>query len=291
MDLWTTLNTVAARFSGEFALWAQRLSPPGPPVAFGAVDKPQEAASTLKLWILGAAAEHLSQNPHEAARPLHLDQRDQTDGSGILKDLEPPMQLSWVNALTLMIAISDNSAANLLIRHLGVDHINRHLARWGFTESRLLGRLDFQRPGPLALTCARELAQYLRRLWIGADFSDDQAARVRQILARQQFKTLAIRQLPYRLWDTQGGTAAPDLIIASKSGARVGVRNEAAWVHAPWGDYVYALMSWNCRDPRFHPDNEAERLLPWVTRALFAHYAPDGVNARAQRSGSNPTNT
>src|SRR5207302_522350 len=56
-------------------------------------------------------------------------------GSGVLKDLTPPVALPVRDLATLMIVVSDNTAANLMIDLVGIDAINRSMRALGLTAT------------------------------------------------------------------------------------------------------------------------------------------------------------
>ena len=53
--------------------------------------------------------------------------------------LDPGLNPTWNDLMTLMIGPSDNTATNAWIRRLGVEAINARMASLGFEHIRLLG--------------------------------------------------------------------------------------------------------------------------------------------------------
>jgi beta-lactamase class A len=97
------------------------------------------------------------------------------------------------------------------------------------------------------------------------------------ILAKQQFTGLLTRQLPYDPFDEEEGVASTSAVrIASKYGAVRGVRNDVGLVTTSKTTYAIALMSKDCADQRFHPDNEAALVLPQISRLIYEHYQGHG---------------
>ena len=127
-------------------------------------DEPRKAASTIKIAILIALFRAID------AGNLRLDERrplreaDKVPGSGVLKALGAGLPLSLHDLAHLMIAISDNSASNMLIDAVGLDAVNAAIGDLDCTGT-VLGRRIYGRaalPGePENLTTARDLTRLL----------------------------------------------------------------------------------------------------------------------------------
>ena len=93
--------------------------------------------------------------------------------SGILRELSPGLDLTLRDYATLMIVVSDNIATNVLIDLLGIDRINQTMAEFGFSQTKLRGRLDFPKIGRdarnLAVTTPSNLAAMMEALATGTD--------------------------------------------------------------------------------------------------------------------------
>ncbi len=99
-------------------------------------DVPFPSASVIKLFILS-----YYQGKEDTLLPVT---RKDMVGTSIISELklkEVPLK----DALTFMIASSDNTATNLLIKHAGMDSINAHIKEIGCTHT-VLGRkmMDFK---------------------------------------------------------------------------------------------------------------------------------------------------
>ena len=86
-------------------------------------DTPVQTASVIKLAIL---YEGLKQNPCQGKvhfdDRIHVSKQDQVEGSGVLLFFDTPLCLSFRDVLTMMIVMSDNTATNLAIDHLGLQN-------------------------------------------------------------------------------------------------------------------------------------------------------------------------
>jgi beta-lactamase class A len=96
-------------------------------------------------------------------------------GTGILQEHAADTTIAWRRLAELMIAVSDNSATNAIIRGVGMDAVNADLASWGLTHTRLRRlMMDFeaQRRGFENTTTPREMNAILRRFAGNTDFID-----------------------------------------------------------------------------------------------------------------------
>jgi beta-lactamase class A len=77
-----------------------------------------------------------------------LHDEDRVLGSGVLAHLQAGLDLTLADLLTLMIAVSDNTATNLVINRVGLDAVNATMHALGMRDSALgrhtLGRLPVE---------------------------------------------------------------------------------------------------------------------------------------------------
>ncbi|KRK49516.1 serine hydrolase [Secundilactobacillus kimchicus] len=94
------------------------------------------AASIIKLAILAT----LMDQEEDMAKPIRLASQGVVGGAGVLQELGSGTY-SLRDVAALMISVSDNTAANLLIDYLGMATINDWLGRNGYHETGLNRRL------------------------------------------------------------------------------------------------------------------------------------------------------
>jgi beta-lactamase class A len=205
------------------------------------------------------------------------------DGSGVLKDLTPGLRLSLRDAATLMITASDNVAANLLIRRLGVGAINRGARAAGAGGTHLAGPMLGRRWGRSSST-ARDLGALVTRMARRTAVSPAASRQMLDIMRRERHDEIVGRLLPDV--DAGGRPLRRAWRVASKSGSMGGVRNDAALVRGNGLSYVVALMSQDCTDPRCSPDNEATLCLARVARAVHDHVAAAGGASQSREAPS-----
>src|SRR2546421_4341658 len=148
------------RFSGVLAVWVHDLHRHQ---TFGLrADEPTEPASAIKLFVLLELFRQAEVGALTLDEEIEVRERDMVDGSGVLKDLTPGLRLTLRDAATLMVTVSDNVAANVLIGRLGVGAINRGARAAGATCTHLGGSLLRRRQGA-SYTSARDLGWLLTK--------------------------------------------------------------------------------------------------------------------------------
>jgi beta-lactamase class A len=130
-------------------------------------DRVLPAASTIKLPILIALFQDVDLGKINLSEQLTIDQKSIAGGSGDLQEQKPGTQVSILVAATKTIAISDNTATNLLIRRLGgAEVLNQRFRNWGLqatTINRPLPDLEGKN-----VTTTRELARMMRSIDVAA---------------------------------------------------------------------------------------------------------------------------
>jgi beta-lactamase class A len=129
-DAWSAGEAI---LGGVPCRWSAAVVAPDGALLWGhAPDERCKAASTIKIAILIALfrAIEAGELRLDARRELHA--ADKVPGSGVLRALDDGLALTLHDLAHLMIAISDNSASNMLIEAVGLAAVNavlRDLAR------------------------------------------------------------------------------------------------------------------------------------------------------------------
>ena len=165
------LQSIAAAHHGKVAVYAHNLKT-GATASFDA-DEAVQTASTIKMGILLDAAEQIRAGKAALDERLVLTKANQVPGSGVLGQLTAPLSLTLGDTLHLMVVLSDNTATNLAIDRLGLEHINATLRAAGLKSTVLYKKVYMPAQGPmpadqpqfgLGKTTAREMASIMERL-------------------------------------------------------------------------------------------------------------------------------
>jgi beta-lactamase class A len=285
------IDPMIASFHGKVSLYAKDLAT-GQSIEIDA-DEPVPTASVIKLGILYTALEQIRAGHAHFGDRLTLRHDDQVPGSGVLLFFDTPITLTLKDALTLMIAESDNTATNLVIDHLGIKTIDDQIAALGMKDTWLYKKVYQPTVGPmppdqpkfgLGKTTAREMGELMERfvtcdLGPGPIGSAPPAAPVspgdRDLckaaihMLKVQFFRNSIPRYLEKLDTTEGDSA-----IANKSGALDHVRNDVGAVTTKHGTIVISEFTHDNADASWTPDNEGEVLMAKIAKAIVDAWTP-----------------
>ncbi|MEO3873893.1 serine hydrolase [Nonomuraea sp. B12E4] len=106
------------------------------PVHSIAADKVRPLGSMFKLYVLGAVAEAVERGEFGWNTQLTIEPELKSLPSGQLQDRPDGSKVSVLEAAKLMISISDNTAADLLIHKVGRKAVERTTRAWGGHDKR-----------------------------------------------------------------------------------------------------------------------------------------------------------
>lgn len=188
-------------------------------------DEAVPAASTIKVPILAAVLREVDRGRLRLQCRIPLPPR-RTGGSGVLQSMTGVEELTLADLLTLMIAVSDNTATNAVIETTGMGPINAFCAELGL-RGTVLRRLMMD-----AEAAARGLENTTTAL--------DQA-RLLEALAGDTVLTEPLRAFAMRALEAQQfNDALPALLpdgarVAHKTGELPGVRHDVGIITAAGG--------------------------------------------------------
>jgi beta-lactamase class A len=197
-------------------------------------------ASSIKIAVLAELFHQAQQSAHGVSGKATLTDRyvvraaDIVPDSSILGGLTPEVSsLTNRDLATIMVAVSDNSATNVLIDRIGMDNVVRLTESLGLAHTQLRRKMmDLQAAaqGRENISTPREMMELLEQLYrgkvIGPPLLDD----FFNVLATNKNSWIP-RDLP------------ADLKIANKPGELEGVRNDSGIVFLKNRPYVICIMT------------------------------------------------
>ncbi|MFT4114703.1 serine hydrolase [Silvibacterium sp.] len=274
------LQSLIAGHQGHAAVFAEDLAT-GHTVAIDA-DTPVQTASVIKLTILYTALEEIRDGKVSFTDKLTLTRGGQVPGSGVLTFFDTPVTLTFKDALTMMIVMSDNTATNLAIDHLGLKNIDDQIVALGLKNTWLYKKVFQPAEGPmpadqkqfgLGKTTAREMASLFERFVtcnlnapgtnIPATTEDHDLCEAAMHMLRNQFYRDSIP----RYLESVDSTEAPSE-IANKTGALDAVRNDVGVVYTKSGPIVLSEFTWDNKDTSWTVDNAAEVLMAKIAKEI-----------------------
>lgn len=220
------------------------------------------AASVIKLPVLVEALRQAQSGRLSLEERLPVRAEDKVGGFGILKDLESVVEVTLLDLLTLMVIVSDNTAANLCIERVGMAAVNESMAALGLRgtalqrkmmdmEARQRGLDNFTTPADVAL-----LLELLASKQILTPEGCDLAIGV---MRRQQVRDRLPLYLPQ------------EISVAHKTGELPEVRHDVGIVLVERGPVVIAALTkgFATRLGRGLVGGEASVLIAEVGRAVY----------------------
>lgn len=286
--LLTRLQSLSQAHHGKVAFYAENLKT-GETVSLDA-DTPVQTASVIKLTVLYEALEQIRAGKAHFEDPISLQHSDQVSGSGILTFFDTPQVLTFKDILTLMIIMSDNTATNLAIDHLGLKNIDDRIVALGLKNTWLYKKVMKPAEGPvpadqkqfgLGKTTPREMASVMKRF---VTCRLDNAATVSQVSATDQklcdaamfmLKNQFYRDSIPRYLERADSTESLSQ-IANKTGALDAVRNDVGVVFTAQGPIVISGFTYENKDQSWTVDNEAEVLLARMAKEVVQSWASSG---------------
>lgn len=281
-SIYDALSKLDEQFSGILGVAARGLEgqPARRPAISFRAGEVFPSASVIKLPILVEAFRQVDEGLLDLSERRVLRAEDRVGGSGVLKELEPGVALTWRDLLTLMIVVSDNTATNMVIEKIGIDAVNASAQKWGLEQTYLAGPLmvpperqtQAQREGRRSTVSPADMVDLLTALHRRQILSEASCQQVLEILGRQHSSFLG-RELGYDLDAVEAGTST--LHIASKTGSIEGVRNDVGIITTPQGVYAIAVMTKDSKDLGFTSDNEGEAVVARASRLVYDHWILD----------------
>lgn len=286
-SLQRTLEAIAAQHHGKVAMFAENLKT-GRTVGIHP-DEPVQTASVIKLTILYEAIEQVRSGKVSLADRIVLRKADQVPGSGVLSFFDTPVTLTLKDALTMMITMSDNTATNLVIDHIGIASVNRRIQKLGLKNTYLYKKIFQPAEGPLPAdqkqfgigkTTPREMAKVMEKI-VNCELAepgtspqpqDRQLCGVMLHMLRNQFYRSGIPRY------LEIGYPDADAAIANKTGSLDDVRNDVAAVDAKQGMLILSIFTYDNRDQIWSVDDEGDLTIAKLARAIVAAWAPDGLS-------------
>ncbi|MBE9127240.1 serine hydrolase [Coleofasciculus sp. LEGE 07092] len=213
------------------------------------------AASTIKIPILVAFFQDVDQGKIRLDEPLTLEPDVIATGSGDLQYKKPGSQYTALEVATKMIAISDNTATNMLIKKLGgAQTLNERFRSWGLTSTAINNPLpDLEGTNT---TSPRDLASLMSTVNQGELLSLRSRDRLLDIMQRTVNNSLLPKGLN------------PGATIAHKTGDIGSMIADAGLVDMLSGKrYIIVAMV-----KRPHNDASASELIRKISRSVYDYF-------------------
>jgi len=222
-----------------------------------------QAASLIKIPILIEAYRQSESGKFSLEDKAVINKDATSGGTGILKALSDGLVVTIKDLMTLMITVSDNTAANILIDMIGINELNKSFWEIGL-ENTVLQRkmMDFAsiEKGKDNFTTAIDIARCLKRVNEENYLSKANRVDFLRILQMQQFKS----KLPALMDESK-------MYIGNKTGELPFVEHDCAILHYGEVSAYIAVLTDGFREP-VEAKNTISRIGKHVYDYLLENY-------------------
>ncbi|MGA8645751.1 MAG: serine hydrolase [Candidatus Sulfotelmatobacter sp.] len=191
-------------------------------------------ASSIKITVLANLYLQAQQRKLKLTDLYTVQSSDLVADSDIMGGLTPGVtRVTLRDLATMMVAVSDNSAANVLIDRVGMANVNAMLDSLGLAHTRLRRKMmdvEAARQGRENISTPREMMTLLEAIYRGKLLDKESTADFFKVLSTNKDSWIP-RDLP------------ADVKIANKPGSLEAVRNDSGIVFVEGRPYVICVMT------------------------------------------------
>ena len=191
-------------------------------------------ASSIKIAVLAELYRRAQSGKLKLTDMYTVQSSDLVADSTIMNGLTPGVtKITLRDLATMMVAVSDNSATNVLIDRVGMANVNTFLDSLGLTHTRLRRKmmdLKAASEGRENISSPQEMMTLLENLYRGKVLNQEMTDDFFKMLSTHKSSFIP-RDLP------------EDLKIANKPGELEGVRNDSGVVFVESRPYVICVMT------------------------------------------------
>ena len=237
-------------------------------------DDVMPTASLIKVAVMVETFRLFEERKFNFDHKLTLTKDDTVPGAGVLTDnFSPGATFSLLDAVRLMITVSDNTATNMVLDTVTIPATNATMTKLGFPETRVNAKVfkggttsvDPARTKKYGLgsTTAREMTGLLELIATKKAVSVTASDEMLGILKKNHDNEMLVRGLPT-------GTT-----FAHKTGAVSNARTDAGVLYLKGKPaVVICVLTDENADQRWLIDNDAQLVISKIGRAAYDHFAP-----------------
>lgn len=223
-------------------------------------DEPMPQASSIKIVVLLELYKQAQGGRLKLDDVYTVRKEDLVQDSDIMNGLTPGVsKITLRDLATMMMAVSDNAATNVLIDKVGMAQATATMQSLGLKNTRLARKmmdLKAAHEGRENISTAREMVTLLRSVYEGKVLNKPYADEFWKMLATHKA-------------DSHMRQAIPDeVMVASKHGWLEGVRAESGVVFVEGRPFIVTVMTSYLRD-----EKEGEAVIGRITRKAYDYFS------------------
>jgi beta-lactamase class A len=237
-------------------------------------DEVMPQASSIKIVVLLELYRQVQQGKLKFEDTYVVRAEDIVQDSDMLGALTPGVaKITLRDLATMMMAVSDNGATNVLIDRVGMENVNRTLESLGLRTTKLRRKMmDLKAAGEGRenISTVREMVTLLRLIYEGKVLNPQLTTDFWKMLATYKKDSHMRRAIP------------EDVVVASKHGWLEGVRVESGVVFVKDRPFIISVMTTYLRD-----EKDGEEAIGRITKKAFAYFDRAGRATEYGRVVSN----
>jgi beta-lactamase class A len=208
--------------------------------------------------------------------------KDKVGGAGVIQYFEGDTKIKLIDAATLMIILSDNTATNAILDQFSDKHdeklevVNATMEKLGLQRTKLLNKVfsyatkkntpEAKRFG-LGYSSPFEMGKLLEMIYRHQVIDSNYSEWIINILKNQQDDTMIRRFLPYdQLKENE------TIVVANKTGAIDKARIDVGIVYSPKCDFIVAIFADESSDTSWTHDNKTQNAVAKAARIIYDYF-------------------
>jgi beta-lactamase class A len=235
-------------------------------------DEVMPTASLIKVAVMVETYQQAVEGKVSLTDKVTLHDADKVPGSGILTEhFSDGATFSLRDAVRLMIALSDNTATNLVLDKVGIRTVNARMEALGLPNTKINAKSfrgsttsvapERTKKYGLGSTTAREMVALLEVIQCGEVVSPAGRQAMLNHMKKCDDKDRFTRLLP-------AGT-----VVAHKTGSVNDARTDAGIIYLDGGPVVVCVLTAENDDRSWRPDNAGNLLCARVAKEVYDHFA------------------
>jgi beta-lactamase class A len=236
-------------------------------------DEPMPTASLIKVAVLIEAYQQADEGKFKLTDKVTLHEEDKVPGSGILSQhFSEGASFPLRDAIRLMMAVSDNTATNLVLDKTGIAAVNKRMEALGYPNTKINAKVfrgsttsvDPARTKKYGLgsTTAREMAGIMERI----EATDTFRPAIKQCMLAHLRSNTDKDKFPRLL--------PPGTVVAHKDGSVNASRTDAGLIYTPGGVIALCVMTDENADQSWRQENAGNALCAKVAKEVYDHFNP-----------------
>lgn len=234
-------------------------------------------ASVIKLPILVELFSQAKSKKVDLQKYVTVADLIKVGGAGVLQNFDGDTKIKLLDAATLMIILSDNTATNIVVDQLGKEHdeklnaVNDQMTSLGLENTKLLNKVfsyatkkntsESKRFG-LGFSSPMDMLMLLEKIYYHKIIDSSYSELIISIMKNQHDDSMIRRSLPY----------GENISIANKTGAVDQSRIDVGIIYSTKADIGIAIFTDLSKDTQWTHDNKAQNAVAKSARMIYNYF-------------------